>query len=65
MSFYNMTSNGDVIQSNVILFFVLDNVQKKKQMALLDSWGHSASETGLCCFKINILKIDIFLHEVT
>ena len=36
----------------------------EKQMAPLDSWGHSASETGLCFSKLNISKFGIFWHDL-
>ena len=58
-----MMTNGDVIQSNVIFWAVLDHVQKK--MALLDPWGHSASETVHGFSNLNILKFDIFYLTLT
>ena len=53
-----MTANGDVIQSNVI--FGGSRPRTEKQMAPLECWGHSASETGLCFSKLNISKFGIF-----
>ena len=58
-----MTPNGDVIQSNVI--FGGSRPLTEKQMAPLDFWGHSASETGLCFSKFDISKFGIFDMTLT
>ena len=65
-----MTANGDVIQSNVIFFFFGgggggSRPRTEKQMAPLESWGHSASETGLYFSKLNISKFGIFDMTLT
>ena len=53
-----MTANGDVIQSNMILGG--SGPRTEKQMAPFESWGHSASATGVCFSKLNISKFEIF-----
>ena len=58
-----MTANGDVIQSNMI--FEGSKPRTEKQMAPLESWGHSASETGLYFSKLNISKFGNFDMTLT